>query len=153
MVVEEGVRSNAAQRRLTLICTAVRNLDGFPTIDLHAVKSIPGTVRRLRPWRERTQVVVEVAHADVSELTANQRVMLRLSHPSDADDESLPPGLGKSQSKPARLQRLVSDVYCTCGMHDGCAGHGFTLGACNSSGSTPCGLAKRTREEIGELID
>jgi hypothetical protein len=86
-------------------------------------------------------------------LTVGQRVPLRLATPPAADDNQLPPGLGKSQSKPERVEWLVSGVYCTCGMHDGCAGHFYTLAACNSNGTTPCGLAKRTREEVAEMID
>ncbi len=38
-------------------------------------------------------------------------------------------------------------------MTDGCAGHCYTLAACTAGGPTPCGLAKRTRADIAELID
>ena len=38
-------------------------------------------------------------------------------------------------------------------MHDGCAGHFFTLAACDSGEKTPCGQAKRTRQEVAEMID
>jgi hypothetical protein len=37
-------------------------------------------------------------------------------------------------------------------MHDACAGHLFTLAACNARQSDPCGLAKRTLAEISEQI-
>jgi hypothetical protein len=78
---------------------------------------------------------------------------LRLASVPGADDEKLPPGLGKSQSKPERVEWLLSGVYCTCGMHDGCAGHFYTLAACNAGPDNPCGLAKRTRAEVAEMID
>jgi hypothetical protein len=38
-------------------------------------------------------------------------------------------------------------------MHDECAGHFYTLAACGAVTDKPCGLAKRTRELIGEYID
>jgi hypothetical protein len=65
----------------------------------------------------------------------------------------LPAGLGQSRSKSERVEWLVSSVYCPCMMHDGCAGHFFTLAACNSGPSDPCGTAKRIRAEVAERID
>jgi cytochrome c-type biogenesis protein CcmH/NrfF len=38
-------------------------------------------------------------------------------------------------------------------MHDDCAGHFFTLAACNSGPDNPCGMAKRLREEVAGMID
>src|SRR5262249_3221103 len=129
-----------------------RALQAGDKVTLQAGKPIPGIVRQLRPWRERTQVLPGVEGEGLSALTVDQRVSLLLASPPAADDE-LPPGPGTSQNKAERVEWLMSGVYCTCGMHDGCAGHVFTLAACNSEGKTPCGLAKRTREEIAELID
>jgi hypothetical protein len=65
----------------------------------------------------------------------------------------LPAGLGKSHSSAERLEWLMSSLYCTCGMHDGCAGHFYTLAACNAGHEKPCGLAKSTREELAKRID
>jgi hypothetical protein len=130
-----------------------RSLQKGDKVTLQATNPIPGVVRQLRPWREQTQVLVEVDGSDASALTAGQRVPLRLASPPAADDEKVPPGLGMSQSKPERVEWLMSGVYCSCGMHDGCAGHFFTLAACDSGGQTPCGLAKHTREAIAERID
>ena len=100
-----------------------------------------------------TQVLLGVEGSDPSALTVGQRVPLRSATPPGADDEKVPPGLGKSESKPERVEWLMSGIYCTCGMTDGCAGHFYTLAACNSHGTTPCGMAKRTRAEIAEMID
>jgi hypothetical protein len=111
-------------------------------------------VRQLRPWRERTQVRLEVDGSDTAALTVGKRVLMRMAAPTTTtDDENMPAGLDKSQSKPERVEWLMSSIYCTCGMHDDCAGHVFTLAACNSGPVHPCGLAKRTREELVKLID
>jgi hypothetical protein len=84
-------------------------------------------------------------------------VFLKLAVPpaasKDGNDDQYPTGLGQSRSKPDRIEWLVSSLYCSCMMHDACAGHLFTLAACDAAGKTPCGLAKRTREVISEMID
>jgi hypothetical protein len=132
-----------------------RSLEAGDEVILQAGNPIPAAVRQLRPWRERTQVRLGTTYgSDMSALEVGRRVMLRLAHPpAIADDDTFPAGLGKSRGKAERLEWLVSSIYCTCGMHDGCAGQPFTLAACDSIGKTPCGLAKRTREEVAELIE
>jgi hypothetical protein len=130
-----------------------RSLRVGDKVTLQMAKAVPAVVRRLRPWRERTQVLLEVEGADLSALTVGQRVPLRLATPPGADEENAPPGLGKSENKAERVEWLLSGVYCTCGMHDGCAGHFYTLAACNAGPNDPCGLAKRTRAEVAEMID
>jgi hypothetical protein len=130
-----------------------RSLQAGDKVTLQAANPIPAVVRQLRPWRERTQVLLGVEGSDLSAVAVGQRVSLRLASQPATDDDQLPPGLGLSQSKPERIEWLMAGVHCTCGMHDGCAGHFFTLAACESGGKSPCGLAKRTREDIAELID
>ncbi len=130
-----------------------RSLQVGDQVTLQAAKPIPAVVRQLRPWRERTQLLLAVKRPDASLLAVGQRVPLRLTAPPSADEEHLPPGLGKSPNKAERVEWLVSGVYCTCGMHDGCAGHFYSLGACIHRETPPCGLAKRTRADIADLID
>jgi Protein of unknown function (DUF3179) len=130
-----------------------RSLKAGDKVTLHAATPIQAVVRQLRPWRERTQVLLRVEGPDAAALTTGERVPLRMASPPGADDEKLPPGLGKAQGKAERVEWLMSGVYCTCGMHDGCAGHCYTLAACIPGGTTPCGLAKRTRADIADLID
>jgi hypothetical protein len=131
-----------------------RSLEAGDEVILQAGNHFPAEVRQLRPWRERTQVLLRTNDSDLSAVEVGRRVTLKLRHPPAAtDDDTFPAGLGKSRSKADRLDWLVSSMYCTCGMHDGCAGQPFTLAACDSIGKTPCGLAKRTREEIAELIE
>jgi hypothetical protein len=131
-----------------------RSLQIGDTVALNAAKPIAAEVRQVRPWRERTQVLLVVASPDTSTLAAGQRVLLRMAaRPAESDDDESPAGLGQSRNKTERAEWLLSSVYCSCGMHDACAGHFFTLAACDAAGKTPCGLAKRTREEVRELID
>jgi hypothetical protein len=130
-----------------------RSLKIGDKVTLRATKPVEAVVRHLRPWRELTQVLLTVDGADSSGLEVGQRVPLRLAAAPAVDDEKVPQGLGKSQEKAERIEWLMSGVYCTCGMHDACAGHSYTLAACDSAGTTPCGLAKRTRAEIAEQID
>jgi hypothetical protein len=131
-----------------------RSLQAGDKVTLQAARPVPAVVRQLRPWRERTQVLLEVDGPEASALTAGQRVPLRLgTRPPAADEDPLPAGLGQSRNKAERVEWLVSSVYCSCMMHDACAGHFFTLAACNAGPDNPCGLAKRTREEVAEMIE
>src|SRR5262249_12295295 len=130
-----------------------RSLQAGDRVTLQGAKPIAAVVRQLRPWRERTQVLLEVQGSDSPALMVGQRVLLRLAAPVAAANTQLPTGLDKSGSKPERLEWLAASVYCHCMMHDGCAGHFFTFAACNAGPNNPCGMAKRIREEVAEMID
>jgi hypothetical protein len=131
-----------------------RSLHAGDNVNLVAGKSIPAEVRQLRPWREHTQVLLAIADPDAMALSAGRRLSLRLSSPpAEAEETELPAGLGQPRSKSERVDWLMSSIYCSCGMHDACAGHFYTLAACDAAGKTPCGLAKSTREEFSKLID
>jgi hypothetical protein len=132
---------------------AGRSLQVGDKATLQAAKPIPAVVQQVRPWRERTRVLLTVDGPEASALTVGERVPLRPSAPPAAEDDPLPAGLGQSRDKTERVEWLMSGIYCTCGMHDGCAGHFFTLAACNAGTNTPCGMAKRTRAEVAEMID
>src|SRR5262249_52652410 len=89
------------------------------------------------------------AHA----MAVGEQAFLRLAAPPPADDQMTAPGLGKSQVKAERIDWLMSGIYCTCGMHDECAGHIYTLGACNPGPTEPCGVAQATRAQLSSWID
>ena len=129
-----------------------RSLRAGDSVTIEAAKPIPAVVRHIRPWRERTQLVLEVDGAAIPPLAANERLAVRLAALPAISDEDPPAGLGKSQDSAERLEWLMASMYCTCGMHDGCAGHVLTLAACNAGDEKPCGLAKQTREELAALI-
>lgn len=126
-----------------------RSLEAGDRVTIEADGSAPAVVRRLRPWRERTQLVLE---ADLAAMPG-ERLKLRLASPPKPGDDDLPAEIGKSHEPAERLEWLMSSVYCTCGMHDGCAGHFYTLAACNAGDEKPCGLAKQTRQELAKMID
>jgi hypothetical protein len=130
-----------------------RSLQAGDKATLQAAKPIAAVVRQIRPWRERTQVLLGVDGSDLKALTVGQRVPLRLTAASAAAEDELPTGLGKSRLKSERVEWLVASIYCPCMMHDGCAGHSFTVAGCDSGSNKPCGMAKRIREEVAELID
>ena len=131
-----------------------RSLKTGEKVTLVAGNPILAEVRQLRTWRERTQVLLSVAGSDESAFTVGKRVHIRLVvPPAETDNDELPAGLDQARSKSERVEWLMSSAYCPCMMHDSCAGHFFTLAACDSGGKTPCGMAKQTREEIAEMID
>jgi hypothetical protein len=130
-----------------------RSLNAGDKVTLDVADGITAVVREVRPWRERTQVLLAAGRADLPPLTTGERVKLRLGSPPMTAEEALPPGLDKSLNHAERLEWLMTSIYCTCEMHDGCAGHFFTLAACNATHEKPCGLAKQTREELAAMID
>lgn len=127
-----------------------RSLEPGDRVTIEADGSTPAVVRRLRPWRERTQLVLA---ADLDAIHAGGRLNVRLASPPKPGDDDLPDGIGKSLDRAERLEWIMSSIYCTCGMHDGCAGHFYTLAACNAGDEKPCGLAKQTRKELANMID
>lgn len=111
------------------------------------------TVKQLRPWRERTQVLLQLDSADSTESMTHSRVYVKVaSVPSDLRVDE-PPGLDRPRTAAERVDWLMSGIYCTCGMHDMCAGHFYTLAACDSFGTNPCGLAKTTRENMTQRVN
>lgn len=126
-----------------------RSLEPGDRVTIEADGSTPAVVRRLRPWRERTQLVLQ---ADLAAVPAGGRLNVRLASPPKPGDDHLPAGIGKSLDRAERVEWLMSSIYCTCGMHDGCAGHFYTLAACNAGDEKPCGLAKQTRKELTDMI-
>lgn len=114
--------------------------------------SVTAIVRQLRPWRERTQMLLQVESEIPPGLSIRQRLLVRpATVPTSLDPHDLP-GIDQPRTAEERVDWLMSGIYCTCGMHDMCAGHFYTLAACDAKGKTPCGLAKRTRAEIAERI-
>jgi hypothetical protein len=119
-------------------------------VTLQAPEAIPAVVQRLRPWRERTQLLLRTEGADAAAVSVGQRVHVRLKAPLEANiTESAPSGLDQSRGKSERVEWLAASIYCPCLMHDDCAGHFFTLAACNAG----CGMAKGIRQQIAEGID
>jgi hypothetical protein len=131
-----------------------RSLRPGDKVTLLASAPLPAVVRLLRPWRERTQLLLQVKGSDQQGLAVGRRVRLkRRAPPADVDDAQLPAGLDRRRTRAERIEWLAASIYCPCKMSGGCAGHFFTLAACNTTSSTPCGMAKRIREEVAGMID
>jgi hypothetical protein len=129
-----------------------RSLQPGDKVTVQADSAIPAVVRQLRPWRERTQILLAIDRS-MPAITVGQRVKLRLAAPPIAQENRLPTGLNESVSQTERVEWLMSSVYCDCTMNDVCAGHVFTLAACDAGPGHTCGLAKSTRQELAKMID
>jgi hypothetical protein len=132
-----------------------RSLQAGDEVTLQGARPVPAVVRKLRPWRERTQVLLAIDSADQSAVTVGERVTVRMPAPPAGlghDDVPVSPR-DPSLSATDRVEWLVSCLYCPCGMHDNCAGHILTLAACNGGPKGSCGTAVRIRKEVAEMID
>jgi hypothetical protein len=129
-----------------------RSLRPGDRVTLQATPSIPAEVQQLRPWRERTQVRLVVAGADLGDLSIGQRLGLRMAAPPAAvETAELPPDLGRTRGKAERVEWFLATVYCPCGVPgDVCTGDFYTLASCNPNG---CGMPNLLRRKVGALID
>jgi hypothetical protein len=132
-----------------------RSLQAGDEVTLLGARPVAAVVRKLRPWRERTQVLLSIDGANQSALSVGERVMLRMpAPPAGLENDRVPPvPRDPSLSTSDRVEWLVSCVYCPCGMHDNCAGHILTLAACNGGPKGSCGTAVRIRKEVADMID
>jgi hypothetical protein len=129
-----------------------RSLKPGDSVALAARPEIKAVVKRVRPWHERTQVLLVVAAWDQSDLQLGQRVGLKVTAPpAEVADALLPPDLDKPRSKEERVEWFLASVYCTCGVtRDTCTGHFYTLASCNPNG---CGMPAMMRKKLAEMID
>lgn len=135
-----------------------RSLRGGDEVTLHvSTANSPNTaiVRQIRPWRERTQILLDFPNgpSNATPAMVGQRIFLRLANSPKLADDKLPTLLDRSQSNAERVEWVMASIYCTCGMHDVCAGHVFTLAACDGGPGHTCGLARDTRKKVAEQID
>jgi hypothetical protein len=129
-----------------------RSLQPGDKVTLHATPPIPAVVKRAQPWRERTQVRLVVAAADLADLAQGQRTYLRRpAPPPDVDTAQLPPDLDQPRTREERIEWFLASVYCTCPIKgDNCTGHVYTLSSCNPNG---CGMPNQMRKVIAAKID
>src|SRR5438094_1259787 len=93
-----------------------RSLKPGDAVRLQIAPPIPAVVKQLKPWRERTEVRLVVAAADMGDLTPGQRLALHMSPPAgDVDRAQLPPDLDRPRSKPERIEWFLASMYCPCG--------------------------------------
>jgi hypothetical protein len=129
-----------------------RSLKPGDKVTLQTMPATAAVVKYVRPWRERTQLRLVAAGADLAELTLGQRLLLKMETPSpEVDSAQLPPDLDRPRSREERIEWFLCSMYCTCVVKgDGCTGHFYTLASCNPNG---CAQPNVMRKELAGLID
>jgi hypothetical protein len=129
-----------------------RSLKLGDKVSLDATPPIPAVVKRVTPWRERTQLRLVVNSFDQTDLELGQRVRLRMpAPPPEVDAAQLPPDLDRPRSKAERVEWFLASIYCTCKVKgDVCTGHFYTLASCNPNG---CGMPNHVRKLLAAKID
>jgi hypothetical protein len=129
-----------------------RSLKPGDKVTLQTTPATPAVVKYVRPWRERTQLRLVAAGADLAELTLGQRLLLKMVTPSaDVDSSQLPPDMDRPRTREERVEWFLCSMYCTCVVKgDGCTGHFYTLASCNPNG---CAQPNAMRKELAGLID
>src|SRR5262249_16475360 len=108
--------------------------------------------KQVKPWRERTEVRLVVAAADMGDLTVGQRVALHMTPPPvEVEQAQLPPGVDRPRSKTERIEWFLASMYFPCGGDvDNCTGDFYTLSSCNANA---CGMPNVMRQAIAGKID
>jgi hypothetical protein len=129
-----------------------RSLKYGDEVRLHAEPPIIAVVKRVTPWRERTQVRLVMHGHDQAALTLGQRVALRMNTPAkETQEASLPPDLDRPRNRDERVEWVLSSIYCPCGVGgDTCTGHFYTLASCNPNA---CGMPHLLRKRVAALIE
>lgn len=129
-----------------------RSLQPGAKVGLQVGPPISAIVRKVQPWRERTQLRLVLSGHDVADLRMGQRLQIKMpAPPHDVQVALLPSGLDQPRRKDERIEWLLASFYCPCGIGgDGCTGHFYTLASCNPNG---CGMPSAMRESLSKMID
>ena len=129
-----------------------RSLKGGDAVRLQTAAPIAAVVKQVKPWRERTEVRLVVAAADMGDLTVGQRVALHMTPPPvEVEQAQLPPDVDRPRSKAERIEWFLASMYCPCGVNgDTCTGDFYTLSSCNPNA---CGMPNVMRQAIAGKID
>jgi len=129
-----------------------RSLKPGDAVRLQTSVPIPAVVKQMKPWRERTELRLVVAAADLGDVTAGQRLALHMTPPpAKVDESALPPDLDRPRGKAERIDWFLASMYCPCGVKgDTCTGDFYTLASCNPNA---CGMPQHMREVIAAKID
>jgi hypothetical protein len=116
--------------------------------DATKARPIPATVRSIHPWGERTLVVL-TPDVPAPPPPAARPARVRLLTPPPRTGV-LPPGLGRAQATPERIDWILSTIYCTCSnSNDVCTGQLYTLFLCKT---TACPMPKVMRGKLAAWI-
>jgi hypothetical protein len=129
-----------------------RSLKPGDAVRLQTAVPIPAVVKQMKPWRERTEVRLVVAAADMGDLTVGQRLPLHMTPPTaEVDQALLPPDLDRPRSRTERIEWFLASMYCPCGVSgDTCTGDFYTLASCNPNA---CGMPHFMRDALAAKID
>ena len=129
-----------------------RSLKPGDKVFLQAEPSIPAVVKKVRPWRERTQLRLVVHGLDQADLKLGERLRLKMTPPSQAvRNAALPPDVDRARNRDERLEWFLASIYCTCPVKgDRCTGMFYTLASCNPNG---CGMPHAMRLNLARKMD
>ncbi len=129
-----------------------RSLKPGDAVRLQTSVPIPAVVKQVKPWRERTELRLVVAAADLGDLTAGQRIAMQMTPPPvEVDQADWPPDLDRPRTKAERIEWFLASIYCPCGVSgDTCTGDFYTLASCNPNA---CGMPQFIRQVIAGKID
>jgi hypothetical protein len=129
-----------------------RSLKQGDEVHLRADPPIRAVVKRVTPWRERTQLRLVVHGLDQADLVSGQRIALKMDVPArEVQEAVLPPDVDQTRSREERVEWVLASVYCPCGVGgDTCTGHFYTLASCNPNG---CGMPNVFRKRVASLIE
>jgi hypothetical protein len=129
-----------------------RSLKAGDAVRLQTAEPIAAVVKQVKPWRERTEVRLVVAAAEMGDLSVGQRVALHMSPPAvEVEQAQLPPDMERPRSKAERIEWFLASMYCPCGVNgDTCTGDFYTLSSCNPNA---CGMPNVMRQAIAAKID
>ena len=119
-------------------------------LSLGGEDTVKAKVVAVIPVHEKTELHLVVEGFDQEGFDLGQPVVVRLKRPElPAGDTPADPG--RFDDREARLNWLLSSTYCACGNRgDVCAGHFYTLAACNTR---TCGMPTTTRKAVSKMID
>jgi hypothetical protein len=129
-----------------------RSLHAGDTVHLQVEPPIKAVVKAVTPWRERTVLRLVVGELESSELKTGQRLKLKRTPPTMAEEDSLyPPDIGRARTQAERVEWFLASIYCTCGVgKDTCTGHFYTLASCNPNG---CAMPRHMRDNLNTMMD
>jgi hypothetical protein len=129
-----------------------RSLKPGDKVTLQPAAAVAAVVKQVRPWRERTQLLLVVNAFDQADWSPGLRLGLKMTEPPAAVDAAeLPPDLDRPRSRQERIDWFLATIYCTCKVKgDTCTGHFYTLASCNPNA---CGMPNIMRKRIAEKID
>jgi hypothetical protein len=115
-------------------------------------KPVKGVLRHVEGWHEKTRLRIATRGPDLADIRPGDRIRIKVPEPPpEVLDSELPVGIGRAKGRDKRIEWFLANTYCSCSIAgDGCTGMFYTLASCNP---TRCGMPKRIKTLVGDLID